>query len=536
MNTRIAALVIGTLLVLGLLVGANVLSASGQAADDSSTPPNFKVAFIADQGLGTGSAAVLELIRDEGAHMVLHQGDFDHADDPEAWDQQINDILGPEFPYFASIGNHDVAAWPGYQAKMLSRLDRIDGATCTGDLGVKSACSYQGLFFILSGVGTVGTGHAEYIRDQLAEDESTWRICSWHKNQRLMQVGGKMDQVGWAPYEECRRAGAIIATGHEHAYARTHLMDNFETQSIASTSNTLQLERGKTFAFVSGLGGRSIRGQNDELAANEWWGAVYTREQGANYGALFCILNQNGVEGNAHCYFKDIDGVIADEFDLRAAFPGLSQVEDAEFAAEPPKERDFFGNIVSVEEGRLVVSTKDGTVEVPTSGDTIVRLPLKRDAALTDLAEGDVVAVSLEEVDGRLIASKIFLIPGKTQHRHVPGVVIAASDTHITIQPLGEGAELITFALSSATKVKFHRGTTAVTEGAFVIIAAVRNMVTGALSPDAIEIHVTPGRPRGAAEEAARERVGRGPRNRAEVRGIFEGVDDQGHGGRRHRD
>ncbi len=44
--------------------------------------------------------------------MVLHQGDFDYKDDPDAWDQRINLVLGPDFPYFASIGNHDFAFWP----------------------------------------------------------------------------------------------------------------------------------------------------------------------------------------------------------------------------------------------------------------------------------------------------------------------------------------------------------------------------------------------------------------------------------------
>lgn len=280
------------------------------------TPPNFKVAFIADQGLGRTSRAVLRMIKDEGAGMVLHQGDFDYRDDPDAWDQMINDILGPDFPYFASIGNHDVEAWSGYQQKMRARLSKIDGTTCTGDLGVKSACAYKGLFFILSGVGTMGSEHETYIRYQLAHDNSTWRICSWHKNQRLMQVGGKKDEVGWGPYEECRKGGAIIATGHEHSYSRTHLMESFETQSVASTSNTLQIEKGKTVAFVSGLGGGSIRDQNDELAANDWWAAIYTAEQGANYGALFCIFNEKGVESKARCYFKDIDGKIPDEFEI----------------------------------------------------------------------------------------------------------------------------------------------------------------------------------------------------------------------------
>ena len=131
-----------------------------------------------------------------------------------------------------------------------------------------------------------------------------------------MQLGGKGDAVGWGPYEECRLGGAIVATGHEHSYERTHLMNNIETRSIASTSDTLRIELGKTFVFVSGLGGRSIRHQDNELADNPWWATVYTATQEANFGALFCTFNEMGVKGRAYCYFKDINGKIADAFDI----------------------------------------------------------------------------------------------------------------------------------------------------------------------------------------------------------------------------
>ena len=116
-----------------------------EAFDIISTPPDFKVAFIGDQGLTVGAKAVLQLIKDEGAQMVIHSGAFDYDDNPDAWDQQIDDILGPGFPYFASVGNHDIldeSAWPSYQAKYQARLDMIEGAVCTGDLGVQSVCHY----------------------------------------------------------------------------------------------------------------------------------------------------------------------------------------------------------------------------------------------------------------------------------------------------------------------------------------------------------------------------------------------------------
>ena len=316
---------------------------SVEAVRRESTPPNFKVALIADQGLGRDSRAVLEMIKAEGADMVLHSGDFDYLDDPDRWDQQINETLGEDYPYFASIGNHDVVAWEGYQRKLQERLPRISGARCTGDLGVNSFCTYEGLFFVLSGVGVIESGRASFIEEALASEEakkSLWRICSWHQNQRLMQVGAKIDTVGWKPYEECRKSGAIIATGDEHSYSRTHLMDNFETQSIASKSDVLHIEPGKSFVFVSGLAGASVRSQDDQLASKPWWAAIHTSDQGADFGALFCVLNHDGIENLGYCYFKDLNGVIADAFGIIVG-PAVEIPEASSFVPSRTPKREL---------------------------------------------------------------------------------------------------------------------------------------------------------------------------------------------------
>jgi hypothetical protein len=128
-----------------------------------------------------------------------------------------------------------------------------------------------------------------------------------------MQVGGKADATGWGVFEACREAGAIIAHGHEHSYARTYLMDSFEDQIIASTSSTLELQEGKSFTFHSGLGGVGIRQQQQDWP---WFDAIYTADQGANFGALFCTFNVDGQVDRASCYFKDIDGNVPDEFEI----------------------------------------------------------------------------------------------------------------------------------------------------------------------------------------------------------------------------
>ncbi len=294
----------------------------------------LKVAFFGDQGLTTRSKAVLRMVKSEGAHMVLHLGDFDYADDAEAFDGQINAILGEDFPYFAVIGNHDVKAWSAYQPKLRARMQRIPGVNCTGDVGYQEACVYKGLFFIFSPAGIRPEGgsrrdaaarrpaRAAFVTNALARSDARWKVCAWHKNQHAMQVGRKRDETGWEIYEACRKAGAIIATGHEHSYSRTHLISAFrDIPVVASTSNILRLEKGRTFAFVSGLGGKSARElflRPGRKGPDPWWAAAYTRDDGAAAGALFCSFGASRQKAKAECYFKAIEGNIVDRFTVHS--------------------------------------------------------------------------------------------------------------------------------------------------------------------------------------------------------------------------
>jgi hypothetical protein len=309
-----------------LLAGA--LVARGSSGDP--TPADFKVAFIGDQGFGTGAQAVLELIRDEGADAVIHSGDFDYQDDPAAWMAMIDGVLGPDFPYFASVGNHDSGHFygaGGYQEVLAARMQR-QGVPWTGDLGAQSFFHYRGILVVFTAPGVFGSGdadHATFIRDVLAADDSIWKISSWHENMNDMQLGSKGNSTGWGVYEESRRGGAIIATAHEHSYSRTHLLSHVEQKTVASTEQPLVLnaddpgtteDEGTSFVFVSGLGGHSVRNQDRD---GYWWASRYTSDQGATYGALFGVFNHEGDPQLARFYFKDVAGVVADEFFVRSA-------------------------------------------------------------------------------------------------------------------------------------------------------------------------------------------------------------------------
>ena len=146
-------------------------------------------------------------------------------------------------------------------------------------------------------------------------------------------------------------------------------------------------------------------------------------------------------------------------------------------AASP---RDFFGVVVFVGGDSVDVEVDGETIEIPVSEHTVIRLALKRDASLEDLFAGDSVAVSLDE-DG--LAEKIFVIPGKTQFRHVAGVVTSATSTAITIKPLREDSEPITFNIGLETRTTFGGGASTLVEGEFVVVLTKRDQSTGQLSP-----------------------------------------------------
>ena len=307
-------------------LAAAVLCASLPVAPSAAqTPPNFKVAFIADQSFEPAARAVASLILSEGAHAVVHSGDFDYEDNPAAWEDSLNVWFGVDFPYFASVGNHDdfrLRGPGGYQEFLQARLNRL-GIAWSGDLAVNSHLIYGGVLFVLTGPDVEGSGHDLYIRDVLARSLPIWRVCSWHKNMRLMQVGSKSDETGWGVYEESRLGGAIIATAHEHSYSRTHLLSSMMNQVVADTSDTLHITRddpatapdeGRSFVFVCGLGGQSIRAQ---ILSSPWWASIYTSTQNANFGALFAVFHAGGDPRLAHFYFKSIDGLVVDDFYVR---------------------------------------------------------------------------------------------------------------------------------------------------------------------------------------------------------------------------
>jgi hypothetical protein len=314
------------------------------------TSPGLRVALFGDQSLSTSATAVLELIAREQPDLVVHLGDFDYVDDPDAWETLMLGTLGPDLPYLSVIGNHDVPRWTptsydstSYQEIVEQQHQRIRGLRCEGELGVQANCSYQGLHFVESAIGTLPNvpndpERLAALRAGLESNKSLWRACLWHKNQRAMQLGSKGDEVGWLAFADCLAAGAMIFTGHEHSYSRTYTLTDFaagaiETQfGMTGQPDQLDVDRGRTFVVVSGLGGHSLRAYNETLHGAEpppWWATAYAsnvyRSNGVLvddfvplFGALFMRFHIDGNPRLAEGVFKTTDGVEIDRFLVRS--------------------------------------------------------------------------------------------------------------------------------------------------------------------------------------------------------------------------
>ena len=278
-----------------------------------------KVAFIGDTGAGGNFQSVLNLIKQEGAELTIVAGDTSYSSSrDDDWDAMVRATLGPSDPVLVAAGNHDYgdSNFETMRSFGESRLNRQSAVSCNGSYAEQMTCSYKNLYFVLSAIGSGGSrsDHENYISNRLNNaPANAWRICTWHKNQREMQVGGKSDEVGWTAYETCRRNGAIIATGHEHSYSRTHLLSDMSERTVASSSSTFTITEGRTFAFVSGLGGIGIR---DQERSGNWWASIYTSTQGARYGALFGTF----FDDRAEFYFKNVNGQIIDRFTVMKGY------------------------------------------------------------------------------------------------------------------------------------------------------------------------------------------------------------------------
>jgi hypothetical protein len=319
-------------------------------------PPDLKIAFTGDTDSTDDGRAVMDLIKQQGAHAMVVAGDLNYQSGNRAgkFFGQIDAAL-PDFPVFPARGNHD-GSWNNtgaYRDRLTARWNALQEAgevTWSGNPGMKSVVVFKGVT-IATVAPSNGVSHqesADYLRTTFETDTSLWRVAQWHENMPPFRVnancGSDGDLVGWEVFEEARKAGAFIVNGHNHAFGRTKLLSctggpcaievgercapNGQLPIIADVpdpAGKLSLsegEQGTNFVMVVGMGGHEHGRVSN---TGPWWakqGGSSCEAPGANCevtiaGAMFCTFNPGGLDPRkASCEYIDIDGKIIDAFEM----------------------------------------------------------------------------------------------------------------------------------------------------------------------------------------------------------------------------
>lgn len=326
------------------LVAMLILSSCTTLLQKQTVSP-LTVAFTGDTGydeadtpeIDTGFEEVMELVKSEDADLLVILGDFTYEEDIDKADvyfRNINRVLGEDFPILGTDGNHDT--WSHYEQYFQERMERmgLDGDLIDEDT---FAVTYGGIDWILLG----NHPFPGFLQKELRASENPWKVCGWHRVMNDMNAGGKGDEMGWEVYQACQNAGAIIATAHEHSYSRTMTLTDLGNSAgghgATGDPNIMEVAPGRTFVFVSGMGGRPARDYHCDVHEDDtWWSTIYTSnyylnngeevvkdcsedaEVVENYspGVLFVTFNAGGDPTRADAYFKNVHGEVIDEFTI----------------------------------------------------------------------------------------------------------------------------------------------------------------------------------------------------------------------------
>lgn len=321
-------------------------------------PPNFTVAVTSDIGMYM-LGHIIHLIAGQKPDIVVIPGDLGYNENnvktPEQFMNVINQILDPSVPVFLTKGNHDEYTnhWEqerGYSDLLAQRWEQAGNYAaydCLGKPGINQSCGRHGVFFTLATHGcescmASGDWRSSQCRDNKCQAQpglheqflksapGLWRLCFWHKNMRKLQVGGKYDEVGYGPYEECRKSGAIIITGHEHSYQRTRTLTSMIDQTVDvdwTFPDKLRVKEGSSFVVNAALGGLSVRfqlrcldgaGIEFPYGCKQEWGRILTANQSEMAGvwaaALFLQFHVDGNPCKGRARLLSHTGSLLDEF------------------------------------------------------------------------------------------------------------------------------------------------------------------------------------------------------------------------------
>lgn len=252
------------------------------------TEPNlraepFTIAFVSDTETMSRWDEILELIRAEGAEMIIHNGDYVDGINPETMepatledlisapvldadgrptgefdcDRQhlgIRCVLGADFPVLGSaVGKSFSPELEDYFFDTLQRIESQDGTWggCLrdgeiGEPGVRmNGCflgdnlsdaraadywvRWRGVTMVFQNVMPDTT----WVTNILQADDNVWKLCLWHGNHTDFQTGskgsaydGRDHSLPYEMYQNCANAGALVINGNEHVYSRTCVLED----------------------------------------------------------------------------------------------------------------------------------------------------------------------------------------------------------------------------------------------------------------------------------------------------------------------
>lgn len=243
----------------------------------------FTIAFVSDTETLSRWDEVLEMIAEEGADMLVHQGDYIDGTNPQTMvsptfdnliGEEIEDasggeggvfncdhelkgircILGGDFPVLGSaVGKELPPELAEYFLENLGRIERQGGrwGGCVmhgnpGDPGVRMRGCHNGdnledsrtadYWVRQNGITLVfqnSQPDLTWVPQVLENDNNIWKLCLWHGNHIDFQTGdkghgydGKDHALPYEMYRNCAEAGALIINGNEHNYSRTCVMED----------------------------------------------------------------------------------------------------------------------------------------------------------------------------------------------------------------------------------------------------------------------------------------------------------------------
>ncbi|GAA0313352.1 hypothetical protein GCM10008931_01210 [Oceanobacillus oncorhynchi subsp. oncorhynchi] len=202
----------------------------------------YDAIFLADAQIGTGTiptdvfgwketlAHAFETAPD--ASMILNAGDFVDAPDKESeYDAYFEPEILASYPTASAVGNHDVA--PNYKNHF-----NEPNLTSYGEDEASSDYYFtygNVLYLVLNANNMNNEEHVQFLEETMEEtanQEFDWKVLMFHQS---IYAAGKQSESEDVPIRRDVLVPAIdeagidvVLMGHDHAYARTHQMHNFE--------------------------------------------------------------------------------------------------------------------------------------------------------------------------------------------------------------------------------------------------------------------------------------------------------------------